>query len=324
MKVDAHRAALGASESLANAIFHPLADLLRARVLDPPARPGLLACLDQYDIIRLIGVGAMGLVFLSHDPASGQRVAIKVLRPELATIPGIANRFLREARHMMRLSHRGILGVMTVSERCESPYIVLPYMPGGSLAELMQNGQPLERGLVLQISRELAEVLAYAHREGVIHRDVKPGNVLLAEDGSIRLGDFGLGRALVSNAAREMTSTTVEGTPQYMSPEVASGLPADARSDIYGLGAVMYELLTGRPPYDGPSPADILAKVRGTDPVPIRRVSPAADVHLSQIAAWAMGRQLANRYRTVADLLGDLHLAAENKPPRGPHGSDCP
>ncbi len=157
--------------------------LLRQRLLDPPNQPGDMARIDRFPILKEIGQGGMGLVFLARHPVSGAAVAIKVISPQLAHDPRSVHRFLTEARHMSRLSHPNILKVLDVSDRPEGPYYVMPYMEHGSLAKLLASGKPLDDKTALRVAQGLAEALAYAHEKGIIHRDLKPANVLLDHKG---------------------------------------------------------------------------------------------------------------------------------------------
>ena len=236
----------------------PVDGLIRDGTLAPPSLPGQIASLDRFEVLRLIGAGGMGLVFLARDPASGNKVAIKLLKPELAVNEIAVKRFLREARHVQKLRHPAIVPVLEVSTRAERPYFVMPYFERGSLARLLQPGQPLNREETLPLARRIAEALQHAHHHGIIHRDLKPGNILMDHESVACLADFGLARNLIGDSFLDPGQGHCEGTAPYMSPAVAANEAEDTRTDIYSFGALLHEMLTGKPPYDGPSTPEIL------------------------------------------------------------------
>lgn len=305
-------------------VLDPLGGLLRSGVLDPPPRPGVLAALDRFEILRLVGIGGMGLVFLARDPSTAGHVAIKLLKPELVRTPLAVQRFLVEARHMQQMEHPGVLKVMEVSDRSEGPYFVMPYMPRGSLAGLIRPGEPLDYGLTLGISRQIAEALAYAHSKGIIHRDLKPGNVLLDAAGRAYLADFGLLKTVYDDSALDVRRTHYEGTGPYTSPAVAAGEEEDTRRDIYALGAMLYEMLTGMPPYGGETTREVLQHIVSGPPRPILALNPGAPMRLVQLAEGAMARELRDRYAQAADLAGDLMRIEDGADPLGPRGGAKP
>ncbi len=216
--------------------FDPIGGLLRAGVLDPPDGPGVMARLDRYDILGLVGVGGMGAVLLARERGAAATVAIKTLKPVLVRDPYAVRLFLREARHMQGMDHPNILPVLDVSDRIAGSYFVLPFIERGSLAHLLRPGEPLDYDLTLSIAKQVAEALAYAHERGIIHRDVKPGNILVDGEGRAYVVDFGLVRAVVNDSVVSVTPSHFEGTVPYMSPAVAAGRAEDTRRDIYSLG----------------------------------------------------------------------------------------
>jgi serine/threonine protein kinase/WD40 repeat protein len=278
--------------------------------------------LDKYVVLSRLGEGGMGLVFLGRHPVSGSPVAIKMIRPEFAGDERSVHRFLTEARHMSRLSHPNLLKVLDVSDRPAGPFYVMPFMEKGSLAKLLEPGQPLPVPLTLQIAMEIASGLAHAHEKGIIHRDLKPANVLLDEGGHACLSDFGLVRTVFNDSLVDVRQSQCEGTAVYMSPGVANGAAEDTRCDIYAFGAMLYEMLTGKLAYEGISSMDVIAKVRAGPPVPILTRNPAAHPGLTKIAQGAMARELRDRYSTMDDVLADLKCVELGKSPRGPHGSE--
>ena len=294
--------------------------MIRDGILAPPALPGQFAALDRFEVLRLIGAGGMGLVFLARDPASGNKVAIKLLKPELAVNEAAVERFLREARHIQQLRHPGVVPVLEVSTRAERPYFVMPHFDRGSLARMLPAGQALNREEILPLARRIAEALQHAHRQSIIHRDLKPGNILIDHEGGACLADFGLARNLIGDSFLDPGQGHCEGTAAYMSPAVAANEGEDTRCDIYSFGALLYEMLTGRPPYDGPSTPEILRKIREGPPQPVLEINPQASPELAIIAAGAMERAHRDRYAGMADIITDLGRVQNGMPPLGPRG----
>jgi serine/threonine-protein kinase len=255
----------------------PVAELIALRMLLPPSRPGLIACLDEYEIVRLLGTGGMGLVFLGRRAGSGGEVAIKMVRSEYVSNQEVVHRFLKEAGHLKRLRHSNIVPVEAVCDRPAGPYFVMPFFEKGSLANLIKPGVPLEYGALVDIATQVAAGLSFAHRSGIIHRDLKPANVLLAASSRACLADFGLARTLFNDTLVDVENRSHEGTAPYMSPAVAAGDAEDTRCDIYSFGAVLYEMLTGRPPYEGRGAREILNRIIAGPPRPVRELNPMAD-----------------------------------------------
>jgi serine/threonine-protein kinase len=260
----------------------------------------------------------MGLVFRARDRAKGQVVAIKALKPELGIEPRAVRCFLREARYMQRLAHPNILPVLEVPDPSGSPYLVMPYIEAGSLAMRLQTGQPLGDDLTLSLAGQIAAAIAYAHSQGIIHHDLKPGNVLVDGEGRAYLTDFGLARAMAGESTGSADPGACVGTAPYMSPAVAAGEAEDTRCDIYSFGALLYEMLTGHPPYTGETASQIVQQILARLPRRIRELKPAAEPGLVVIAEAAMARELRDRYSRMADVVTDLERAAQRLPPLGP------
>ncbi|GAA4493301.1 serine/threonine-protein kinase [Actinoallomurus oryzae] len=213
----------------------------------------------RYRLVERIAAGGQGEVWRAEDLGLGRPAAVKLLRGEYADNAEFRERFRREAQHAAGLSHPGIAQVFDYSEGDggEAPYLVMEYVAGESLSAAIAREAPMSVARVLDIVAAVASALASAHAAGLVHRDVKPGNVLLGGDGSIKITDFGIARAM---DASSLTRTgTLMGTPLYLAPEQAIGRPATAASDLYALGIIAFELLTGRPPYEGPPTAVVLA-----------------------------------------------------------------
>ena len=239
------------------------------------ALSGLFA--ERYLIGGEIGRGATAIVYRAVDTTTQQTVALKVLRPEVAESLG-ADRFLREIRHHGRLDHPRVLRLLDSGDADGALFVVLPFMEGGTLRERMRRERQLPFGDVIRIAREVAEALGAAHAVGLVHRDVKPENILFS-DGHAYLGDFGIARALEHATGERTTSTgVVRGTPTYMSPEQASGESQyDGRSDIYSLGCVIYEMVAGVPTFVGPTTQSVIAQRLTRPPNPVARFRDSGD-----------------------------------------------
>jgi serine/threonine protein kinase len=274
---------------------------------------------ENYSLERTLGRGGMGEVWLATDVRTGASVAIKWLHAELAYDASSVHRFQREAKHMSGLSHPHIVTLLQVGEHQGRPYYVAPLFRQ-SLSALIARTGALSEKHILAIARPLADALAYAHGRGIIHRDVKPANVLLDDNDHPYLGDFGLVRTVFNDSMINVQKKTLEGTIAYMSPATAAGQAEDTRCDIYGWGAVVYEMLTGHPPYEASSTEALLAAVRSGPPRPVDRVNPLASKGLARIVAWAMARELRDRYAEMNDILADLDRVHAGRLPVGPHG----
>ena len=217
-----------------------------------------------YKILKQLGRGGMATVYLAIQESVDREVALKIMSPALMVDPNFGERFLREARIAAKLHHRHVVGVHDVGKHGDIHYIAMEYVAGGSAHR--DNGQPSDPTFVLRVVREIATALAYAHSKGFVHRDVKPDNILMRDDGSAALTDFGIARA--NDSATRMTRTgAVIGTPHYMSPEQARGRPLDGRADLYSLGCVLYEMLMGRVPFQADDPLAV-GIMHITEPVP--------------------------------------------------------
>jgi Protein kinase domain/SMP-30/Gluconolactonase/LRE-like region/NHL repeat len=321
MSEDASRPAGAGSLPPVSSFTGPIAELVGHGLLSPPSRPGLLATLDGYEVLRVLGAGGMGVVVLARDGRSGKQVAIKMVRPELLADGQIVHRFLKEAGHLQRLRHANVIEVLEVKDREQGPYFVMPYFEEGNLARRIRPGRTIESQVILSIASEICEALQFAHRRGIIHRDLKPANILLTADGKACLADFGLARTLFNDTIIEVDKQECEGTAPYMSPGTAAGNAEDTRCDIYAFGALLYEMLTGEPPYKGRTTREVRDLILAGPPRAIKAVNPDADAQLAMVAEGAMGRELRDRYADIADVLADLRRIREGKAPVGPHGA---
>jgi serine/threonine protein kinase len=287
---------------------HPAEEAGTLDFLAPASDPGHLGVLGPYQVIGVIGRGGMGVVLKALDPALGRTVAIKVLAPQLATSSQARRRFAREGRAAAAIAHEHVVTIHAVAVDPASglPYLVMTYVPGLSLQDRIDIDGPLPPEQLLRIGMQAASGLAAAHAQGLVHRDVKPANILL-QDGveRIKLTDFGLARAV--DDASLTQSGVVAGTPLYMSPEQARAEPMDPRSDLYSLGSVLYAMCTGKPPFRAPTTMGVLRRIAEDTPRPVRELNPSAPPWLEALVAWLLAKDPADRPRSaaeVAELLG--------------------
>jgi eukaryotic-like serine/threonine-protein kinase len=253
----------------------------------------------RYRIVRELGAGGMATVYLADDLRHDRRVALKVLRPELAAVIG-AQRFLAEIKTTANLQHAHILSLFDSGEADGTVFYVMPFVDGESLRDRLNRERQLPVADAIRIAREVADALAYAHGHGVIHRDIKPENILL-QNGHALVADFGIALAASKTGGSRLTETGMSlGTPHYMSPEQAMGERAlDTRTDIYALGCVLYEMLVGEPPFTGPTAQAIVARVMTEDPRSItaqRKTVPthvSAAVEVNTAAGFSIGKRRA-------------------------------
>jgi eukaryotic-like serine/threonine-protein kinase len=258
----------------------------------------------RYRLDEMLGRGGMSEVWAATDTELGRRVALKLLAPDADTA-----RFDREARAVASLGHPNITQLYDYGQEDGRPYMVLEYLPGGTLEDRLQDGRPLPDQETMQIAAELASGLAHAHSRDVVHRDLKPANVLFDEEGRAKLADFGIARM----AAGEGTLTeagTVLGTAAYISPEQAAGQPASAASDVYSFGVMLYRMLTGRLPFEGDNPMELVALHRDAEPPPLTQLRDDAPAVLESTAMAALAKNPADRPGDGAALLAALGVSA--------------
>jgi serine/threonine protein kinase len=283
--------------------------------LGPSREPGHLGRLGHYEVLEVLGRGGMGVVFRAFDDQLHRVVAIKVLAPVLIPSATARQRFLREARAAAAIRDAHVVGVHEVNGDGPLPYLVMEFIAGVTLADRVKAGGPPEVREVLRIGMQMAEGLAAAHRQGVIHRDVKPGNILL-EDGArhVKITDFGLARA--ADDAGLTQSGVIAGTPLYMSPEQARGEALDHRSDLFSLGSVLYLLCTGCPAFQAGNTMAVLKRVCDDAPPPIRELNPEVPDWLAALVGKLLAKDPANRFQSAAELAELLgrHLANFQQP----------
>jgi hypothetical protein len=269
--------------------------------------------LDKYQILEEIGRGGMATVYRAYDPALDRTVAIKLLSPHLVQETGFIERFLREARAAAQLQHPHIIPIYDVGQAGDCYYFVMAYLPGPSLRRMIEPGQRLPPARVVAILQQLADALDYAHSKGWVHRDVKPANVILDEQGRAVLTDFGIVRADLGN--RLTVTGVVMGTPQYMAPEQVQAAEIDGRTDQYSLGVVAFEMLTGRVPFDAETVTPVLLKQVNEPPPSIVALCPDLSPGVEAVMNRVLGKSPDERYASCGAFVQALQAAMAQPPP---------
>ena len=272
----------------------------------------------RYEIGALLGRGGMAEVHLGRDSRLGRAVAVKMLRPDLARDPSFQARFRREAHSAASLNHPSVAAVYDTGEDQylgnPVPYIVMEYVEGSTLRDLMSSGNRLVPERALEIVDGVLEALAYSHAQGIVHRDIKPANVMLTPSGAVKVMDFGIARAMDDMGATMTQTSAVIGTAQYLSPEQARGQQVDARSDLYSTGCLLYELLTGRPPFVGDSPVSVAYQHVRENPVPPSQLDPDVPTSIDAIVLKALAKEREQRYQSADEMRRDIAAALAGRP----------
>jgi eukaryotic-like serine/threonine-protein kinase len=269
--------------------------------LEPASHPEMLGRIGRYEVERLIGAGGMGVVMKAYDTELHRVVAIKVLLPHLATSSAARRRFAREAKAAAAVVHEHVIPIYDVESDVSLPYLVMQFVPGHSLQARVDEQGPLEIKEVLRLARQAASGLAAAHAQGVVHRDVKPANILLEDSvDRVLLSDFGLARTV--DDATLTRSGVLAGTPHYMSPEQASGQSVDQRSDLFSLGSAIYFMCTGRPPFRSESPMAVLNRICHEAHRPLDEVNPDVPIELAELVDRLLAKSPAERFATAQEV----------------------
>ena len=262
---------------------------------------------NRYDVVRTLGSGGMGEVYLARDRTLGRDVALKVLRSQFAGDEESAERFKREAQSAASLSHPNIVQVYDRGDTKDgSSYIAMEYVPGGTLKERIVDKGPLDTRLAASYGYQVAEALGTAHAKGFVHRDVKPQNVLISENGTAKVADFGIARAVSAATGSQTRTGTILGTAGYMSPEQALGEPATPKSDLYSLGVVLYEAVTGELPFTAENPIAVSMKHVNEDPIPPMDLNPAVPAGMNAVIMKLLSKSPQDRYADAEALAEDL------------------
>lgn len=267
----------------------------------------------RYRVERELGRGGMAKVFEGADTVLNRKVAIKILAPQFADDEGFVQRFRREAQAAARISHPNIVSVFDTGADADVQYIVMEFVEGRTLADYLTGGGRIMPDRAIQIAESVCGALSAAHAQGVIHRDIKPGNIMLTPAGEVKVTDFGIAR-MTTTAETIAQTAAVLGTASYLSPEQAQGQPVDGRSDLYSLGCVLYEMVTGRPPFLGDSPVTVASKHVLEQPIPPSTLNPDVTPDLDAVILRALAKNPANRYQSAEEFRADLDRAQRGLP----------
>lgn len=281
--------------------------------MEEPRRLG-----GRYELGSVLGRGGMAEVYLAHDTRLGRTVAVKTLRADLARDPSFQARFRREAQSAASLNHPAIVAVYDTGEDyvdgVSIPYIVMEYVDGSTLRELLHSGRKLLPERTLEMTVGILQALEYSHRAGIVHRDIKPANVMLTRTGQVKVMDFGIARAMGDSGMTMTQTAAVIGTAQYLSPEQAKGEQVDARSDLYSTGCLLYELLTVRPPFVGDSPVAVAYQHVREEPQPPSNFDPEITPEMDAIVLKALVKDPDYRYQSADEMRADIEACLDGQP----------
>jgi len=272
----------------------------------------------RYELGAVLGRGGMAEVFMARDTRLGRTVAVKTLRADLSRDPTFQARFRREAQSAASLNHPAIVAIYDTGEDFENgvsvPYIVMEYADGSTLRDLLHSGRRLLPERALEITAGVLQALDYSHRNGIIHRDIKPANIMLTRSGTVKVMDFGIARAMADNGMTMTQTAAVIGTAQYLSPEQAKGETVDARSDLYSTGCLMYELLTGRPPFVGDSPVAVAYQHVREEPQPPSSYDPEVSPAIDAVVLKSLAKTADARYQSATEMRADIERVLDGRP----------
>ena len=269
---------------------------------------------DRYELLQLLGSGGMAQVYRAHDGFLGRDVALKILREQYSEDEQFVERFRQEAQSAASLSHPNIVQIYGRGRSEDGRYyIVMEYVPGGTLKEYLQGRGPLEADSAAEVISQIARALRVAHKRGVVHRDVKPHNMLITKKGHVKVADFGIARA--ASAITVSQTSQVLGTVNYMSPEHAMGKPATPANDLYSVGVVLYEMLTGKIPFEAESPTAVSMKHINEPPRPPKELNPEVPEGMNALVMKLLSKKAEARHADAGELVGDLERARSGLPP---------
>src|ERR1700730_12000477 len=277
---------------------------------------------DRYELGEILGFGGLSEVHLARDVRLHRDVAVKVLRADLARDPSFYLRFRREAQNAAALNHPAIVAVYDTGEGETAagplPYIVMEYVNGVTLRDIVHTDGPLPPTRAIEIIADACHALTFSHQPGIIPSDVKPANIMISSTNAVKVMDFGIARAIADSGNSVTQTAAVIGTAQYLSPEQARGDPVDARSDVYSLGCVLYEILTGEPPFTGDSPVAVAYQHVREDPVPPSKRHEGISADLDAVVLKALAKNPENRYQTAAEMRADMVRVHNGEAPEAP------
>ncbi|MCV7398578.1 Stk1 family PASTA domain-containing Ser/Thr kinase [Mycobacterium fragae] len=277
---------------------------------------------DRYELGEILGFGGMSEVHLARDVRLHRDVAVKVLRADLARDPSFYLRFRREAQNAAALNHPAIVAVYDTGEAETAagplPYIVMEYVNGVTLRDIVHTDGPMPPKRAIEVIADACQALNFSHQHGIIHRDVKPANIMISTTNAVKVMDFGIARAIADSGNSVTQTAAVIGTAQYLSPEQARGDAVDARSDVYSLGCVLYEILTGEPPFIGDSPVAVAYQHVREDPIPPSQRHEGISPELDAVVLKALAKNPDNRYQTAAEMRADLVRVHNGEQPEAP------